>query len=190
MANTNAPNGFTPSRHMAGGVIRSSEFLIATSGTTGFNDTIRQGDVVMQNTDGTIELATAGATFLGIFDGVQYVDANGNMIYSNQWTASTAVLSGSVIRAYVYDDPFITYECQMSTFAATDVGNNFDIAVGTGSSVTQRSGAYLDAATGNPTSAGFRLLRIVDRPGGNEVGAYARVEVAPVETSNRIATGI
>lgn len=189
MANANTPTGFSPGRHIAGGVIRTSQYQIATSGTTGFNDTIRQGDIVKQNTDGTVELAAAGDTFIGIFDGVQYFAADGSAVFDNQWTASTAVLSGSTITAYVYDDPFMTYTCQMSTMALTDVGNNFDLNTGTGSSTTKRSGSYLDQATGNTTSAGFRLLRILPQP-DNQTGLYAKVEIAPVEHSNRVAAGI
>ena len=42
MANTNAPDGFTPAYHMSGGVIRPSEFAIAS----GTNASIFSGDVV------------------------------------------------------------------------------------------------------------------------------------------------
>ncbi len=189
MANANTPNGFTPLRHLSGGVIRSNAYNIATSGTTGFNDTIRQGDLVVMNTDGTVELATAGSVITGIFDGVQYFATDGSCVFDNQWTASTAVLAGSTITAYVYDDPNLTYACQASTAALTDLGNSFDIAAGTGSSTTKRSGAYLDAGTGNTTSAGLRLLRLIPMP-NNEYGAYAKVEVTPVEHSYKLAAGI
>lgn len=189
MANVNAPNGFTPLRHLGGGVVRSEAYQINTSGTTGFNDTIRQGDVVKMNTDGTIELAAAGDTFLGVFDGVQYTASDGSEVFDTQWTASTAVKTGTTIKALVYVDPMISYRVQASTAAQTDVGNNFDLAAGTGSSVTRKSGSYLDQSTGSTISAQFRLLRIIDEP-DNAAGAYAKVEVLPVESSYKLAAGV
>jgi len=52
MANLDAPQGFTPMRHMSGGVIRANAYEIANgSGTSIFT-----GDAVQLLTNGTITL--------------------------------------------------------------------------------------------------------------------------------------
>lgn len=175
MANSNNPTGFTPMRHLGGGVIRTRAFRINTSGTTGYNDTIRRGDLVSLNADGTVELTTNNSgVCLGSFYGCEYVAADGSKVYAQQWTASTSVQSGSEIVAYVFADPMISYEVQASTFATTDTGLVCDVVAGTGSSTTGQSGSYIDQS--DTTNGVARILGLVERP-GNEAGAYAKVEV-------------
>lgn len=188
MANTNAPQGFKPLRHLAGGVIRANEYLIATSGTTGFNDNIFTGDAVAINGDGTIEVAVAGAVALGIFAGCYYTASDGSIVFTRNWVASTAVKTGSSIRAMVFDDPNIAYEVQAATAAATDVGLVVDHVVGSGNATTGTSGSYLDT-TDVTTSGGWRVLGLVDRV-TNEWGAYAKLVVKPALTTLTYATSV
>ena len=72
MANTNAPDGFTPAYHMSGGVIRPSEFAIAS----GTNASIFSGDVVNLSS-GLVIQGTATGTPLGVFYGVEYQATDG-----------------------------------------------------------------------------------------------------------------
>ena len=76
--------------------------------------------------------------------------------------------------AYVYDDPDIIFEAQVSTIAAADIGNLMDIAVGTGSTLTGISAAYLDESTKATTGTTFRVLDLKPSP-DNAYGAYAKV---------------
>jgi len=69
MANVNAANGFTPLRHLTGGVIRPNEYPIASA----YAANIASGDLVTLHTDGTIIRGTAGGTALGVFYGVEYI---------------------------------------------------------------------------------------------------------------------
>jgi hypothetical protein len=176
MANTNAPFGFKPVRHLAGGTIRSNEYTINTSGTTGFNDNIFCGDAVVLNADGTIEIGAVANRVTGIFDGCQYVASDGSIVFSRNWVASTAVKTGTSITCWVYDDPNIVFEVQATTYAATDKGLIIDHVVGTGNTSTGQSGSYADMGDTTVTSGGFRVLGLVPRV-GNEVGSYARIEV-------------
>lgn len=194
-ANNFGFNGFTPRRHLAGGVIRTNEYQINTSGTTGFNDTIRKGDVVKLNTDGTVEIAAGADTgLLGVFAGCEYIDASGNVVFADQWTASTAVQTGSKIKAHVYDDPNVTFEVTSdatTVSAQAMVGANADFNAGTGSSTTQRSGAYLDVTTGlGSATANFRILGIVDVVGNTVGNTNTRFEVRFNEHAYLSATGI
>lgn len=174
MANTNAPQGFKPTRHLGGGVIRAAEYLINTSGTTGFNDNIGSGDPVILNADGTLEIAAAGGNIFGIFNGCQYLASDGSVQFSRNWVASTAVKTGSEIKAYVYTDPMIAYEIQANTAASTDVGAVVDFIVGTPNATTGQSTTYADVS--DTTGGQLRVLRLVPRP-DNAWGAYAKLEV-------------
>ena len=200
-ANAFGYNGFTPSRHLQGGVIRANAYQILTSSTTGFNDNIFSGDAVALNTDGTIETFAAGAgsatapTLLGVFAGCTYIASGSNqVVYSPNWVASTAVITGSKITAWVYDDPMILFA--VTTDAATAitqdmVGLNADHVVGTGSTYTGQSGSYLNMASGTGTAtASFRVYGIIDMPGNVIGNTLCRVEVFCNEHVFRLGIGV
>lgn len=171
MALNNAPFGFRPLRHMSGGLIRAEEYTIASA----YGTSIYSGDAVVAVSDGTIAASAAGNRILGIFGGCQYVASDGSIVFSAYWPASTATQSGSTIKALVYTDPMITYEVQSAgTPTLTNVFNLADHVVGSGSTVTGQSGSTL-SGTMSTADAGFRILRIIDRPGNS--GIYARLEV-------------
>ena len=186
MPNVNAPSGLKPVRHLGGGVVRANEYLINTSGSTGFNDNIFSGDPVVLNADGTIEIAPAGAPPTGVFHGCNYVASDGSIVFTRNWVASTAVKAGSQIQAYVYDDPMIAYEIQANTAASTDVGVLCDFVVGSGSALTGQSACTADVS--DTTGGSLRVLRLVPRP-DNAYGAYAKLEVQiPASTLNTATT--
>lgn len=175
MALTNTPFGFRPHRHLTGGVIRADEYTIASAYATD----IFSGDPVKAISDGTIQQAAAGDRILGIFGGVQYVASDGSVEFRSYWPASTAIKAGTTAKALVYTDPNITYEVQSGGTPA--LTNNFNLAdhvVGTGSTTTGQSGAYL-SGTMSTVDAGFRIHRIVDKPGNS--GQYALLEVTIFE---------
>lgn len=175
MANVNSPFGLRPVRHLTGGMIRLSEYSIAS----GYSTSLFYGDPVeMTGTGQNIALAAPGnADNIGVFGGCRYVDAQGNQVFSKMWPAST---TATEIVALVYDDPDIVFECQISTVAAGDVGNLVDWAAGTGSSATGVSGAYADESTKATTDKSLRIMRLVPRV-DNAYGAYAKVEVVFIE---------
>lgn len=193
MANADTPYGFIPLRHLSGGVIRTNSYQIATSGTTGYNDTIYAGCPVAMNTDGTIEIAAAGSTvMLGVFDGCRYTAADGSFVFSRYWPASTSVLSGSTIEAFVYDDPNITYKVQCVTgtaFTQAMVGANADHVGTSGSSTTGQCTSELAIGTLTTSDGGWRILRLIDEP-NNALGEHAKVEVLCNEHLYRVVVGI
>lgn len=169
---SNAPFGFRPLRHLTGGDPNvTREFPIAT----GYGTALITGDPVKLLDDGSIALAAAGDRLLGIFQGVSYTDSNGDQKYGN-WPASTTATN---IKAAVVADPNVTFEVQSGgTPAQTNVGNCADHVTGTGSALTGTSAAYLSGTMSNAV-AGFRILKIVDKPGNS--GQYATLEVQIVE---------
>lgn len=87
--------------------------------------------------------------------------------YSNQVHRTASTLR----TAYVVDDPYARFVIQTNgTGAAADVGQNADITVGTGSTVTGMSAMEIDQTSLVGTTAQLRILDIVRRP-DNEVGA-------------------
>lgn len=175
MANTNAPRGFIPTRTLGGGTPqRSSGYKIAT----GYSSSIFRGDPVKTaGTDRTIALATVGALILGVFDGCSYTAADGSVIYSPYWPASTTATN---IIAYVYDDPSTIFEIQVDDTAgliATDVGQNIDFISGVGSAATGQSAYQADQSTlGSGADIGLKVYALVDRP-DNAYGQYAKALV-------------
>ncbi len=184
MANTNAPFGFMPNKHQAGGCPqRVNAYEIAD----GYATAIYSGDLVRSDATAggtTIEKAAADTTtrVLGIFVGCQYVTADGDVKWSQYWPASQALATNTVATALVMDDPALEYVAQITTVAAGDVGAAFDFNVGTGSAVTGRSGAYIDAAdTINPKLRVEGLAPKIDGINPSEYGAFAKVRCRPID---------
>lgn len=194
MPNTSAPAGLTPVR-MGNGSPYAGQltryFVPATDSTALFI-----GDPVIiagsADADGvpTATRATAGATnrITGVVVGFvpsPTIVANGYRV------ASTAeyilVETGSEI---VYE---IEEDAVGGALAATDVGLNADLASGSGSTATRRSGFVLDTSTkGTGATLQARILGFVQRA-DNEIGANAKVLVRinlPTETGAAGSTGV
>lgn len=172
---TSTPFGFRPYRHLTGGNPNSThDFPIASAYATA----ICTGDAVKLLSDGTIAVAAAGDRVLGVFQGVSYVDSNGNQVFTARWPASTVA---TAILASVITDPMVTFEVQSDKATApdqTDVGLLADHVATAGSSVTGSSGHSLSPTQGTGV-AGFRILKLIPKVGNT--GIYATVEVSIVE---------
>jgi hypothetical protein len=169
MANTDAPNGFTPIRHLTGGTIRMSEYPMLTS----YSTKIHSGDPVIMDTTGYIAISGATPTNLvGVFAGCSYKNAAGDVIYAKYWDGATTHTDAV---AYVYDDPKIVFSVQHDgTAALADNNATFDITNTAGTDLTGRSNMELSTSS-KATDAPIRQLRIVDRA-DNAWGANADVE--------------
>lgn len=169
MANTDAPRGAWPVRHLTGGVIRAREYPIAS----GFGTNIFDGDFVKLVAGGGIEDADAGDRLLGTFAGVKYTNSQGEQIFSKYWPASTVSADA---KALVYDDPNIIFGIQSAgSTVAADVGNLGDHVAGAGSTSTGKSGHEINGTTA-ATQAGLRVLGKIDRP-DNDWGTNVDLEV-------------
>ena len=173
-----AAHGFKPLRHLAGGEVRTSEYTIDTT----YSTAIYTGDPVKLVADGDIELAAAGNTILGIFQGVSYKESNGEVKFSRYWPG--AVSGGTDIKALVIDDPFVTYSAfddgDSDFLTAADVGTSADHVAVSGSTVTGVSGAMIDTDGATASAAGFKIIRRIDRPGnsfGTANGDQVEIEV-------------
>lgn len=192
MANTDAPKGAVPIKHLDGSPWNGSlnEYLIASA----YNTTIFFGDFVKMTATGKIELAAAGNTILGVFQGVNYRNSSGEVVFSKYWPASTVTFNSEDAKALVVDQPDVIFEMQQDSDTDTpsqaDIGTNADfIATHTGSTLTGLSKEEVDTSTCTTATANLRILRFVPKP-DNAVGAYAKVEVLINEHFYKTTTGI
>lgn len=187
MANTNAPNGFTPVKHLSGGDIRADERKIASGSSTA----IYNGDLVKLLTTGYIDVAAAGDTgIIGVFQGVQFTDANGSPQFLPYWPAAQTTLGSADAKAFVFTDPHIVYEAQGTTGTSLTqamVGANADITATTGNTLTKRSKHSIDLST---VASGTAQVRILELAPGSELGDAARVLCIINEHQLRSTSGI
>ena len=151
MALTAAPYGLRPVKRADGLPYAgaTTQYLIDPAGEA---TNIFNGSVVFIGNDGYIANATTQAfpiagSFtgsLGVFVGCEYVNAQGQVIFSQYYPANTT----GVVKAYVVDDPNVLFQVQFSVggIDQSDIGaNTFFTAA--------QSTATGDTATGNSTSA-------------------------------------
>lgn len=183
MANVDRPFGLVPTRHGGGGTPqRLGEYEIAS----GLAEDIFSGDpVVIQGSGRTIALATAGDANLltGIFAGVQYTDANGDVQFRPFWptgTVATGPIRGQTNPiCFVYDDPDQEFVVQVSASAGlvvADVGQMANFVAGAGSAFTGRSAYLLDQTTLASASKQLRIIGLSRIP-ENDYGEFAKARV-------------
>lgn len=132
--------------------------------------------VLVTSTYNTWTIATAAADFGGVFDGVEYTDANGRRQYSKYWPANLAPLTTgapSTWTVWIWDDPRTIFEIQANGALGEVAGRGMTgqqvdllagtgvAGIGSGSTVTQLSGAGADASSISPTAQ--KQLRIIDK---------------------------
>lgn len=155
MALTATPFGFALRKHPTG-QSRANTYKIASA----YGTAIGYGDPVLLNTDGTLNIATAGNSLIGIFAGVQYTDATGKPTFAKNWVAGT---TGTDITAYVYDDPENIFEVQVaasgSGYVQTAIGAQANLVTAAPTSATGQSTSYLNATLIAAASQGnFRIV--------------------------------
>ena len=149
-----AAHGFKPLRHLTGGQIRTSDYLIAIA----YDTSIFTGDPVKLVAGGGIELAAAGNTILGIFQGVSWTASDGEVKFSRYWPGAQS--GATNVSALVIDDPYVTYSVfddgDSDFLTIADVGFSADHVAGSGSTVTGISAVKLDTSSASATAAGFK----------------------------------
>lgn len=167
----NAPNGLQPRISLVAGAWNNQQNVYQI--LPGYATSIFTADPVSIGTDGTIKQGhDAAGIYLGVFFGCEFVitvpNAAGNVVFSPFWPASQPTVAGTLINAFVLDDPNNEYSIQfggngdvVAVFAQTMVGSNFQINLGTGNTLTGQSGASLGtAAQGAGANANFKILRL------------------------------
>lgn len=177
MANTNAPFGFRQYQGGAGGAptFSMTERRIASGNATA----IFQGDPVnpvVSTANGYITQGVPGTVRIdGIFWGCKYSSTSQKRpVWSNYWPGSDA--TGDVL-AYVVDDPNARFVVQgnsttfnitgtLSAWTSSPVGQYAQYAIGSGSTATGISGAYLNTLATTVTYP-FMVVDLITAPPGS-----------------------
>ena len=183
MSSISAPFGFRASYHNSG-QMRPKAYVIAST----YAANIFSGDPVKLTDNGVIQLGTSdgtrsgttdGVSLLGIFAGVQYLDATGKPTISPFWPSGT---TGTEVTAWVYDDPETLFDVQYNNPSAgttiqTAVGEECDWTVASpgGSTSTGLSNTYLTAI--QATSGQFQITGLGYEINDSLTDAYAVVSV-------------
>lgn len=175
------PYGLKPINLIGGQVFAGAtrQLVIANTAGTGYGTSIFYGDVVNIASTGTInkDSGTTTATPVGVFMGCQYISAvTGQLTFSQYYPASLAVKSGSVIYAFVADDPdqlFKVVNVAGTTaddttsgllpayLSRTVIGSNAQLVQNAGSSTTGDSAVGIYTAAGATTTISLPI-RIID----------------------------
>ena len=175
------PYGLKPINLIGGQVFAGAtrQLVIANTAGTGYGTSIFYGDVVKIVSGGTIEkdTGTTTATPCGVFLGCQYVSAvTGQTTFSQYYPASLAVKSGSIISAFVADDPDQLFKVVLVAGTTADntssglaptflgrtvIGSNAQLVQNAGSSVTGDSKVGIYTAAG-ATTTDTLPIRIID----------------------------
>ncbi len=197
MANVDAPYGFRPNVSTAGGTpARLQEYNIAYD----YAVALFSGDLVQSTGTGrNIQKAPDGSAvvrLLGVFAGCQYVNDSGDVIWLQYWPGVALADSNAVVKAYVYDDPQLEFNAQITTVAAADIGQVYEIdqTTNSGNTFNGQSAAFIDqAATTNPQVRVTGLFEGINGINPSEFGAFAKVRCTALvheRATGGIATAI
>ena len=169
-----APYGLKPINLIGGQVFAGQTRLRRIAST--YTTNIFFGDPVKLVADGTTERATNTSDapnegFAGVFMGCTYVSAATKQPTWSQYWPGVSVVSGTVIQAYVADDPDqlfqvvgcssgTTVDTTTSAFQYTAIGSNVALINNSGDTVTGDSRQAVN--TGSETTTKTLPLRIID----------------------------
>ena len=164
MSATLAPFGLRAAYHPSG-IIRPKAYKVVDATQAAYGTAMYTGTPVVLNTNGSINAAAAGADWLGVFAGCEYIDATGKPTVSPYLPATPTGITNVTI--FVLDDPAIVYEVQCgSSVANTAIGDQlttFD-ATYTVSSGNSTTGVSTAAFSGTLAGAGAQgMARIIDK---------------------------
>ena len=188
MANTDSRYGLRPVRYISGAPHcgETNEYDIDGSSNS---TKIYWGDPVKPTAGGYIVQAAGGDTnIVGVFQGCEYTDEDGKRVWNKYWPGNTNL---SNVKAFVADHPDLVFNVQAddnTTPTQATLNANADFAIGTGSSNTGRSGAYLDTSSIVTGAANLRIMRLVPME-ENEMGDFADFEVLINEHAYKTTSG-
>lgn len=193
MANTFAPFGFLQDSGTGSTPTYEQVERVAQYNATA----MYRGDPIQSQTDGTVAIASPGTTQIaGVFAGAEYLSVSQQRIVWNNYWPGSDVASGQYPKIFFINDPNAQFVAQSDATGLTlaDVGANVQFAIGTPSSATKQSGAYIDSVGPDTATLPFRLLSIVTTPllgvSAPESGAYAYGIVAFNNVDTKSLTGI
>ncbi len=167
MANTNAPFGLR-FIGMSGGIPTNAALRERRNGILYTNSTaIYTGDLVKKSADGYLYQWTSGSSgylVQGVFRGCRYASSSQQTTVPQKYWPGTDAASGSILAQYIdvslAPTPLFVIQTDSTGVVLADIGQNFDVIQGTGSTNTGFSGSYLDV--GSITTVTTAPLQLVD----------------------------
>lgn len=155
MANTNAPFGFQL-LGSSGGMSPVTFSMIERKISSSNSEKIYKGDPVEDLATGYIQqwndATVAASRLVGIFNGCKYRDATGSIKYSNYWPGSAAADATAFIIPVIGSVPMeFLVQADDAALTFAEIGQNFDVVIGTGNDTTGLSGAALDSSSAATT---------------------------------------
>jgi hypothetical protein len=151
MANVNAPFGFRPIQSAVGA---ASNFEMV-QGQILYSDSTKmfRGDPVKFDPTGYVTQWTSGTAvsqLAGIFWGCSYLSTSNGKVTSNNYWPGADVASTAQSSLYCWlvpcsgsASPLFIVQSDSTGTAFADIGTNVDVTLGTGSTLSGQSGAYI-----------------------------------------------
>ena len=180
MANTDSPFGLIPKMYLNGTPWNGKYNIYYVPSTD--NTAIYKGDVVKlagsASADGiypdVAQAAATDETLVGVAIGF---GTSPNLMFDIDNLTRNYRAAATAMYVAVVDDPNVIFEAQEDSvggaLAVTDIGNNADIVVGSGSTTTGQSGMEIDSSDKKTATAQLRILRLANRP-DNVLGDNAK----------------
>ena len=178
--NANGPRGFDVAKGRDGTPQRCTIHRIL--GTYGSK--IHTGAPVTLAADGTVQLlSAANDPILGVFNGCEYVEVNGDIKFSPYWPAPGAVKAGTTPTCRIYPAEGLFLIHASASLAQAKVGEFADlIALSGGDDVTGRADSVqMDAVNTDATVQTTNVVQIVEVSPREEGGNGAPATLAVVQ---------
>jgi hypothetical protein len=133
---------------------------------SGYATNIYQGYPIAIDANGFVTAAAPAARATGVFQGVEYIDAEGRPRYANRWLANTTLFANTVSRCWITMDFSYQYLYQIqanATLTLAAIGQQYDWAALSGNSVTGIASFGLDVASA-AANDGLQVVGLVPGP--------------------------
>lgn len=184
MSASKALFGMVPLRKVGSNYNSTAQTQYDIANATASN--IFHGDLVTIADGYITPIATTTDYAVGVFVGCEYTDpVSKQPTFSHYFPANTSSAIGNPV-GFVVDDPYASFMIQAdASVTAGDINSqNFEVTLGSGSTVTGNSGFGIKAASRATATKAVRPIALIDEPGNaltGTDGAFPKLEVKIVQ---------
>ena len=184
MSASKALFGMVPLRKVGSNYNSTAQTQYDIANATASN--IFHGDLVTIADGYITPIATTTDYAVGVFVGCEYTDpVSKQPTFSHYFPANTSSAIGNPV-GFVVDDPYASFMIQAdASVTAGDINSqNFEVTLGSGSTVTGNSGFGIKASSRATATKAVRPIAMIDEPGNaltGTDGAFPKLEVKIVQ---------
>ena len=184
MSASKALFGMVPLRKVGSNYNSTAQTQYDIANATASN--IFHGDLVTIADGYITPIATTTDYAVGVFVGCEYTDpVSKQPTFSHYFPANTSSAIGNPV-GFVVDDPYASFMIQADgAVTAGDINSqNFEVTLGSGSTVTGNSGFGIKASSRATTTKAVRPIALINEPGNalsGTDGAFPKLEVKIVQ---------